>query len=758
MSSIFGTYLRNTLTDQLSRSTFTYSPLDSSKNQIRLLRFVRSQHGSSFPQKAFLSLELYHCSFDSTPKYHALSYVWGSSVKNRPILLNGKTWYITRSLELALQRFEDDDDVEWLWADALCINQTDDVEKSSQVMKMREIFQNARVVLAWFGPPSEGSESLFRNLGREGSKLIDMGWSRLHERGAASREDPHPDSLPSSECWPAFQSFSIIISQGRSVLSRLAAELSLRDSEGGVFPHAPMHDFLARPLWNRVWIVQEFAVAKDLYLVCGQAKLKYSHFLVVYFLYYRFYEDQRLDEPLGPHSQQFASKVSAIFPIFWQTIVTMRQQSRGPLKEILTSVFRLGATDPRDRVYAITGLAKDSKLMGIRTDYSMTYTDMSIEVAWRLFRLHGLWILTHSHGLRASEHGSSLPSWVPDWSLRSDPTLNKPRFDEDGDFSASGVSAMCTQPSFEEVDFQARTIAIMGTIVATVSETGSAVDFSVPRVTPRNFQTARILLDALEHLSGKFSSFTTSEVAAALWQIPIAHRNAAHIPPVHQSTYQDKSEQWRQGYATLIGNTPAPPNMSSEDETQWRVQKSHFYLEHLCRKSDAKRPFACHGEKEYLGMGPQEMEPGDQIKSPKFKHHFFRLSFEAVLVPNLSNSIRWRMIAAQPIILLGYSITMFPWLFRRSFKVEYLPIAPDITATIAQALQVCPTPLRNKLIHVRQTCLTAIADRNTLTIVNQGLVNKQQQARMKKMKKSYGLAGVLTIGGGGGGGDGGYGG
>ena len=46
---------------------------------------------------------------------------------------------------------------------------------------------------------------------------------------------------------------------------------------------------------------------------------------------------------------------------------------------------------------------------------------------------------------------------------------------------------------------------------------------------------------------------------------------------------------------------------------------------------------------------------------------------------------------------------------------------------------------------LRDTCLTALAGKHTLQFMNQGLVQKQQQARQKKTKKHFGAARVLTV-------------
>lgn len=41
---------------------------------------------------------------------------------------------------------------EWLWIDALCINQSDTSERNEQVFRMGEIFRNAALVVAWIEP------------------------------------------------------------------------------------------------------------------------------------------------------------------------------------------------------------------------------------------------------------------------------------------------------------------------------------------------------------------------------------------------------------------------------------------------------------------------------------------------------------------------------------------------------------------------------------------------------------------------------
>jgi molybdopterin/thiamine biosynthesis adenylyltransferase len=46
---------------------------------------------------------------------------------------------------------------------------------------------------------------------------------------------------------------------------------------------------------------------------------------------------------------------------------------------------------------------------------------------------------------------------------------------------------------------------------------------------------------------------------------------------------------------------------------------------------------------------------------------------------------------------------------------------------------------------MKDTCLTALADKSTLQAINDGLVERQRQSRKAKTKKFYGQARVLTV-------------
>jgi acetyl esterase/lipase len=55
---------------------------------------------------------------------------------------------------------------------------------------------------------------------------------------------------------------------------------------------------------------------------------------------------------------------------------------------------------------------------------------------------------------------------------------------------------------------------------------------------------------------------------------------------------------------------------------------------------------------------------------------WFRFSIDALFARNIPFRLRCLMLLSQPVTLLTYSISAFPWILRRPFTVEWLPIAP----------------------------------------------------------------------------------
>lgn len=107
--------------------------------------------------------QLKHVKLDTKPVYVALSYAWGDPNKTKAIIVNGRRLDVTENLYDALREIERrlDNVREFvnvpcpellLWIDAICIDQANVAEKSTQVPRMRDIYSSAHITLVWLKP------------------------------------------------------------------------------------------------------------------------------------------------------------------------------------------------------------------------------------------------------------------------------------------------------------------------------------------------------------------------------------------------------------------------------------------------------------------------------------------------------------------------------------------------------------------------------------------------------------------------------
>ncbi|KAK4167756.1 heterokaryon incompatibility protein-domain-containing protein [Cladorrhinum sp. PSN259] len=90
--------------------------------------------------------------FTTCRRCGALSYVWGDPTVTRCISVDGQDFKVTTNLGDALLELRDRRRQRKLWVDAICINQQDAREKSSQIPLMSQIYRDATRVIVWLGP------------------------------------------------------------------------------------------------------------------------------------------------------------------------------------------------------------------------------------------------------------------------------------------------------------------------------------------------------------------------------------------------------------------------------------------------------------------------------------------------------------------------------------------------------------------------------------------------------------------------------
>ena len=198
-------------------------------NHIRLLTILGS--GKS------LSCILEDFADDDLPKFHALSYSWGSGSLDANILCNGSYLALTQHLVAAFRAVHRADPTIELWVDAICINQKNNAEKSVQVKKMATVFGKARKVLAWLGVSYENSEMVL-----DEAILV----------GIVQRMFQIPRRLNLDE----------LVVEGLP---------GLKD------PLWPALDMLCRRGWfERLWVVEEVALAQKIDVICGNQRVPFD--------------------------------------------------------------------------------------------------------------------------------------------------------------------------------------------------------------------------------------------------------------------------------------------------------------------------------------------------------------------------------------------------------------------------------------------------------------------------------------------------
>lgn len=130
---------------------FSYTTLG--QDEFRLLKIAPGKNDAP------LECTLKNTSFHSDEWYFALSYTWGSPEPPFFIKCDGSDIRITRSLHEALHKLRRTWRPVLVWADAICINQSDNSEKARQVVRMREIYAKANRLFIWLGNPATASDA-----------------------------------------------------------------------------------------------------------------------------------------------------------------------------------------------------------------------------------------------------------------------------------------------------------------------------------------------------------------------------------------------------------------------------------------------------------------------------------------------------------------------------------------------------------------------------------------------------------------------
>jgi Heterokaryon incompatibility protein (HET) len=536
---------------------------------------------------------------DDAPKYEALSWAWGDASQTETILLHGEIWHAPQNLVAALRALRYTDKPRTLWIDALCINQSHAKsalhERGHQVSLMKGVYQSAERVIVWLGESKEWTAEFFANLHKLAS--------------------PH---LTTDEAC------QLISSHGRETRSR-----------DWIFVKW-LWEFITRAWWRRLWVLQEFALAREALVACDAHLIAFNQVLRAFKIIRQ--ASKRLNNSRAD-SQRFISwggYTSMIENLRRYGLCTFSYQE-GPLdlagqnpqlleeqafvrfaKLLAGCRFQL-STDPRDMVYGILGLSEDIVNNQITARYDLSTREVYMQTTLKLIhKTKSLFMLGQAQiamwkpansGLKTAQLASWIPSWVPDWSLKrrefgySSETRCRSRVERERLFKASGGSRTKFHLINESI---LRLRGVKVDTVATLHKVWkSAGSEYIPNLDFLNKWASGTGDDNYHSLTNKSSSYRTSLNGAYIGggdRVTAFWKSWVHdVHPVDEvekvrrcdATFVPTCEQWRK---TIAGSA------HSTFPFKELVSFTTFINIRLVLTLDG-----------FIGLGNAMIEPGDEI-------------------------------------------------------------------------------------------------------------------------------------------------
>jgi hypothetical protein len=370
---------------------FNYTALDPARREIRLL----SVKGAIFrADPVDCTLDVF--SLDSAPEYTALSYCWGTDPPGKRILCNGKVYMVRPSLEGALKRYRNaaskvgprfiHGTPEYLWADAICIDQDNIPEKSNQLPLMQKIYRKANMVFVDLGDVEPdwycGYDLILRADGICGKPNLEMAL-------------PSPNHLAWGAYWYIFM----------------------------------------QPWFTREWIVEEITLAQ-------YATVMFGRFIWTWEELEKSFSVLSQGTTLHSYMSKYGAAGEGILnflkikdirknyiihhlPEYLETVKTVLPYDENPppsdpaegsydslkLVQLTRDFF---CSDPRDKIFALYALMEDVESSALG-DYSSTVAEVYTRFALHhIHRGHAFLILDYA-GLHRKNLDAPIPSWVPDW-------------------------------------------------------------------------------------------------------------------------------------------------------------------------------------------------------------------------------------------------------------------------------------------------------------------------------------------------------
>ncbi|EMD95085.1 hypothetical protein COCC4DRAFT_53978 [Bipolaris maydis ATCC 48331] len=298
--------------------------------------------------------------------FEALSYTWGDGGDTRCICVNGTDIDIPINLENALRALRNLKETRLgmsYWVDWLCINQQDVEERNKQVKRMKDIYGRARAVVVWLGQEEETDSDAVKTM------------HFLCRNPSVENILELPGNLL-LKAWPALLAFTKKI------------------------------------YWTRSWIIQELAVNHNsTSFLCGRFKLTRRMIRLGALYCQEVLKDTeewdcRSDTDLGQDEWSLVNRMHRLVSL-------ALNPNFGISLDRLSSLIRWAkASCDKDKVYSVLGLLDPMISADLIPDYSLSEQQIFTEFTTSVVKNRGDISYIMVGGIPTSK---GWPSWVPDW-------------------------------------------------------------------------------------------------------------------------------------------------------------------------------------------------------------------------------------------------------------------------------------------------------------------------------------------------------
>lgn len=351
----------------MASATFVYRDLES-PTTIRLLKILQTVDKEH--KETYCTLKHFPGDGTSRPEYDALSYHWGADPK-APLPKRIRVRYeedqdfynkrIQESLWDFMQASVKGTEA-YYWVDALCLNQDSEPEKTQQVPRMGTIYSEASSTISWLGR-GDGLDAIRKSSMNELPDWIKKNRQKVEELLGSLPADSFklgdntsmPDKLPKRD------------SEERNALC--AMRIGKLD--------IAMRIIVNQTYWERVWIIQEVALAKKVEILFGSrssdgavaeesnetTSIDFDDFLVAYKVWVAYF------------------KLNTIRPAAVEARMLMPSVS---FEEILQWGATCKSSERLDMIYGLLGLLKCSEEASYVNSLDVDYKKTAAQLFWEL--------------------------------------------------------------------------------------------------------------------------------------------------------------------------------------------------------------------------------------------------------------------------------------------------------------------------------------------------------------------------------------